>query len=453
MEQIDDPLPGILILLDSIFQAPSDFSIYFGLLGLIILLFVSALISGSETAFFSLSSSQLEEIDIFNNARSKRIMKVLQKPKQLLATILITNNFVNVAIVILSAYITGMVFNFSAFPILGFIFEVVIVTFVLLLLGEITPKVYANQYNIRFAMQVITPLFFIHSSIQPLSKVLAFSTTLVDRRISKKGHDISKSELDDAIELTTGDVSYEEEKNMLKGIVKFSDMETSEIMKARVDISAFDLEDSFTEIMSLVIQSGFSRIPVYKESVDHIEGILYIKDLLPFLSEGQSFEWQSLIRPAFFVPENKKINELLQEFRQKKIHLAIVVDEYGGTSGLVTLEDILEEIVGEINDEFDDIDSDIDFEKINDHTYIFEAKTSINDFCKVLKIDTEIFEDIEGDYDTMAGLVLELHGNIPKKGTQVSHQAYKFEILSLDYRRIKKIKVNIDKEGKQIEKA
>lgn len=447
MEQIDDPFPGIFILLDSIFQAPSDFSIYFGLLGLIILLLASALISGSETAFFSLSSSQLEEIDLLNNTRSKRITKLLQKPKHLLATILIANNFVNVAIVILSAYITGMVFNFSSFPVLGFIFEVVIVTFILLLLGEITPKVYANQYNIRFANQVIIPLYFIHSILRPLSKVLAFSTSIVDRRISKKGHDISKSELDDAIELTTGDISNEEEKNMLKGIVKFSDMETSEIMKARVDISAIDIEDSFTNIMNIVVQSGFSRIPAYKESVDQIEGILYIKDLLPYLNEGQDFEWKTLIRPVLFVPENKKINELLQEFRQKKIHLAIVVDEYGGTSGLVTLEDILEEIVGEINDEFDDSESEIDYEKINDNTYIFEAKTSINDFCKVLKIDDELFEDVEGDYDTMAGLVLELHGNIPKKGTTVGHRYFKFEILSLDYRRIKKIKVSIEKEG------
>lgn len=448
MEQIDDPFPGIFILLDSIFQAPSDFSIYFGLLGLFILLLGSALISGSETAFFSLSSSQLEEIDTLNNSKSQRIIKLLNKPKQLLASILIANNFVNVAIVILSAYMTGILFNFSAFPVLGFIFEVVVVTFILLLLGEITPKVYANQYNIRFAMQVITPLYFIHNIIRPLSKTLAFSTSLVDRRISKKGHDISKSDLDDAIELTTGDISNEEEKNMLKGIVKFSDMETSEIMKARVDIEAIDLEESFGDIMSLVVQSGFSRIPVYKESVDQIEGILYIKDLLPYLTENQNFEWQKLIRPVFFVPENKKINELLQEFRQKKIHLAIVVDEYGGTSGLVTLEDILEEIVGEINDEFDDLESEIDYEKINDHSYIFAAKTSINDFCKVLKIDDEIFEDVEGDYDTMAGLVLELHGNIPKKGTIVKHKQFKFEILSLDYKRIKKIKVVIENEGK-----
>ncbi|NPD44735.1 gliding motility-associated protein GldE [Lentimicrobium sp. L6] len=405
---------------------------------------ISALISGSETAFFSLSSSQLEEIYVMDNSKSQRIIKLLNKPKQLLATILIANNFINVAIVILSAYITGMVFNFSGFPILGFIIEVVIVTFLLLLLGEITPKVYANQYNIRFALQVSNPIYIIHNAIKPLSRILAFSTSVVDRRISKKGHDISKSELDDAIELTSGDITYEEEKSMLKGIVKFSDMETSEIMKARVDISAIDLEDEYADILKLLIQSGYSRIPVYKESLDQIKGILYIKDLLPYLNEKPNFEWQELIRPAFFVPENKKINELLQEFRQKKIHLAIVVDEYGGTSGLVTLEDILEEIVGEINDEFDDLESDVDFEKIDDYTYVFEAKTSINDFCKVLKIDDDIFDEVEGDYDTIAGLVLELYGNIPKKGMKVMHHQYTFEVITLDYKRIKKIKVFIE---------
>ncbi len=448
MDQIDDPLPGLFFLLNSIFQAPTDLSLYIALLGLVLLLMISALISGSETAFFSLSSSQLEEIYVMDNSKSKTILKLLNKPKQLLATILIANNFINVAIVILSAYITGMVFNFSSFPIVGFIIEVVIVTFILLLLGEITPKVYANQYNIRFALQVSKPISLIHNIIKPLSKVLAFSTAIVDRRISKKGHDISKSELDDAIELTSGDVTYEEEKNMLKGIVKFSDMETSEIMKARVDISAIDWEDEFSDILKLLIESGYSRIPVFKESLDNIKGILYIKDLLPYLNEKSNFEWQHLIRPAFFVPENKKINELLQEFRQKKIHLAIVVDEYGGTSGLVTLEDILEEIVGEINDEFDDIESDIDFEKIDDKTYIFAAKTSVNDFCKVLKIDDEIFDEIEGDYDTIAGMVLELYGNIPQKGTKVNHHHYTFEVVTLDYKRIKKIKVFIGKEEK-----
>lgn len=443
MEQADDPFPGLLIILDSLSQAPLDISIYIGLLTLVILLLLSALISGSETAFFSLTNLQFEEIDLLDNSKSKRIIELLKKPKQLLATILIVNNFINVAIVILAAYITGILFDFSQFPIIGFIIEVVIVTFILLLLGEITPKVYANQYNLKFALQVVTPVYFIHKTLKPLSRVLAFSTAIVDKRITKKGHDISKSELDEAIEITAGGVSSEDEKNMLKGIVKFADMETSEIMKARVDVSAIDFKDSYSDIMEYVILSGFSRIPVYTDSLDNVKGVLYIKDLLPYLDEKNGFEWNHLIRPAFFVPENKRINELLQEFREKKIHLAIVVDEYGGTSGIVTLEDILEEIVGEINDEFDEMHSDVDFEKIDDKTYIFEAKTSLIDFSKVMKIDADIFDDVEGDYDSLAGLLLELHGNIPRKGTKVSHNNFSFEVLSLDYKRIKKIKVEI----------
>ena len=443
MEQIDDPFPNLLIILESFAQFPADYSLYISLLALVILLLLSALISGSETSFFSLNSVQLEELDLLDSSRSKKIILLLKKPKQLLATILIANNFVNVAIVILSAYITAMLFSFANYPILGFFIEVIIVTFILLLLGEITPKIYANQYNVKFALQVSGIIFIIHKTLVPLSRVLAFSTSVVDKRITKKGHDISKSDLDEAIELTTGEESTEEEKNMLKGIVKFADMETSEIMKARVDVLAIDYDSPFDEIMKSVILSGFSRIPVYQESLDKIEGVLYVKDLLPYLNESSSFKWNKLIRPAFFIPENKKINELLQEFREKKIHLAIVVDEYGGTSGIVTLEDILEEIVGEINDEFDDIHSEIEFERIDDKTYIFAAKTSIIDFSKVLKIDEDVFDDIEGDYDSLAGLLLEIYGNIPKKGTKVSHANYHFEVLELDYKRLKKIKIEI----------
>jgi putative hemolysin len=438
LEQIDDPLSGFFTLIDSFIHTPFDSSIFLGLAAIVVLLFMSAFISGSETAFFSLSSSQIDEIEAKDDAISRKIIKLLNQPKQLLATILISNNFINVAIVILSAYITSIVFDFSDFPVLGYIFEVILVTFILLLLGEITPKVYANQNNQKFARLVVAPLTLIYLSIRPLSKILAFSTAIVDKRIAKKGHDISKSELDDAIELTTSDTQNEEEKNMLKGIVKFSDMETSEIMKARVDISAIDIEENFNEIIEKVVNLGYSRIPVYHDSLDDIRGVLYVKDLLPYMNEPKNYEWQHLIRPSFFVPENKKINELLQEFRSKKIHLAIVVDEYGGTSGLVTLEDILEEIVGEINDEFDEIDSDIDYEQIDEHTYIFEAKTSLHDFCKVIKIDNNLFDDIDGDFDTLAGLVLEKYANLPKKGVQVQHGNHTFEIYSLDFKRIKK---------------
>jgi len=443
VEQIDDPFPGLFFIINSVAQAPLDYNLLVSLLVLIILLFFSALISGSETSFFSLNSVQLEEISLMNTSKSKLIIQLLNKPKQLLASILIANNFVNVAIVILSAFITSQLFNFAEYPVFGFVIEIVLVTFILLLLGEITPKIYANQYNVRFALMVSKPLSFIHKILLPLSKILAFSTAIVDKRITKKGHDISKSELDDAIELTVGEDSSKEEKDMLKGIVKFADMETSEIMKARVDISAINYTDSFKDVMGMVIKSGFSRIPVYRDSLDKIEGILYIKDLLPYFDEPSKFEWTHLIRQVFFIPENKKVNELLQEFRKKKIHLAIVVDEYGGTAGLITLEDILEEIVGEINDEFDLENSNVDFEKINNNTYVFAAKTSIIDFSKVLEIDEDIFDDIEGDYDSLAGLFLEIFGNIPQKGSTVSYRDYFFEVIELDYKRIKRIKVTV----------
>ncbi|MCK5775588.1 MAG: gliding motility-associated protein GldE [Bacteroidales bacterium] len=444
MEQIDDPFPDLFFIINSVGQAPLDYNLLMSLLALVILLFFSALISGSETSFFSLNSVQLEEIDLMDTSKSKLLISLLNRPKQLLATILIANNFVNVAIVILSAFITGLIFNFAEFPIIGFVIEIVLVTFILLLLGEITPKIYANQHNVKFALMVTKPLSFIHKILLPLSKVLAFSTAIVDKRITKKGHDISKSELDDAIELTVGENSSKEEKDMLKGIVKFADMETSEIMKARVDISAINYADSINDVMAMVVKSGFSRIPVFQESLDKIVGILYIKDLLPYFDEPSKFEWTHLIRQVLFIPENKKVNELLQEFRKKKIHLAIVVDEYGGTSGLITLEDILEEIVGEINDEFDLESTNIDFEKINSTTYVFAAKTSIIDFSKVLEIDEDIFDDIEGDYDSLAGLFLELFGNIPQKGSTVSFQDYKFEVIELDYKRIKRIKITVD---------
>ena len=443
MEQIDDPFPGLFIIINSVAQAPLDYNILVSLFVIVILLFFSALISGSETSFFSLNSVQLDEIDLMNTPKSKLLIRLLNKPKQLLATILIANNFINVAIVILSAFIIGLVFDFTEFPIIGFVIEIVLVTFILLLLGEIIPKIYANQYNVKFALMVTKPLSFIHKILLPLSRVLAFSTAIVDKRITKKGHDISKSELDDAIELTVGEDSSKEEKDMLKGIVKFADMETSEIMKARVDISAINYTDTFNDVMGMLIKSGYSRIPVFQESLDKIVGILYIKDLLPYFDEPSKFEWTHLIRQVFFIPENKKVNELLQEFRKKKIHLAIVVDEYGGTSGLITLEDILEEIVGEINDEFDLEHANIDFEKINNTTFVFAAKTSIIDFSKVLEIDEDIFDDIEGDYDSLAGLFLEIFGNIPQKGSIVNFQDYQFEVIELDYKRIKRIKVKV----------
>lgn len=401
------------------------------------------MVSGSETAFFSLNSVDLHELSDKKDKSHQRIRSLLHKPKNLLATILIANNFVNVGIIMLSAYLIKEYLDFTEFPVTGFIIQVVVVTFILLLFGEIMPKIYANQNRVRFAMGVSAPMFFINKFLSPLSRALSVSTNIIDKRILKRGHLVSLSQLGEAIELSADEHTTEEEKNMLKGIARFADIETSEIMKMRMDIVSVEIDTPFTELIQTISESGFSRIPVYEESMDKIKGVIYIKDLLPYLNNGDDFNWAALLRSPFYVPENKRINELLDEFRQKKIHLAIVVDEYGGTSGIITLEDVLEEIVGEISDEFDLLDDDIEYEKINENTYIFAAKTSIIDFCKVLKIEDDIFYEVDGDFDSIAGLFLELLGNIPKKGTRVTHHNYIFTVESLDHRRIKKLKVEI----------
>jgi gliding motility-associated protein GldE len=445
-----DPLSGILLNINhSLFRTPFDLSLLFYLALLLLLIAVSAMVSGSETAFFSLSPNDLNELSDKKNKKYQKINALLEKPKNLLASILIANNFVNVAIIILSAYIIDQSFNFSAFPIIGFIIKVLVVTFILLLFGEIMPKIYANQNSLRFVLKSAIPMFAINNFLSPLSRALSLSTAIIDKRISKKGHQVSLSQLDEAIEISTDEYSTEEEKNILKGIAKFADIEASEIMKVRMDIIALDISTPFSEVIALILESGFSRIPVYEENVDKIKGVIYIKDLLPYLNNPDEFAWFELIRAPFYVPENKKINELLDEFRQKKIHLAIVVDEYGGTSGIITLEDVLEEIVGEISDEFDVLDDDVEYEKINDHTFIFSGKTSIIDFCKVLKINDDIFYEVEGDFDSIAGLFLELYGNIPKKGTRIKHHNYSFTVDSLDNRRIKKLKIEIDHEASE----
>jgi len=286
-------------------------------------------------------------------------------------------------------------------------------------------------------------MFFISKLLSPFSRALSMSTIIIDKRIAKKGHLVSLSQLGEAIDLSADEQTTEEEKNILKGIAKFADIETSEIMKVRMDIVAVEIDTPFLKLIETISDSGFSRIPVYEENMDTIKGVIYIKTLLPYLNSADDFDWTPLLRTPFYVPENKKINELLDEFRSKKIHLAIVVDEYGGTSGIITMEDVLEEIVGEISDEFDVLDDDIDFEKINDNTYIFAAKTSIIDFCKVLKIEDDIFYEVEGDFDSIAGLFLELYGNIPKKGIRIVHHNFIFTVESLDNRRLKKLKVEI----------
>lgn len=400
---------------------------------LLLLLFSSAAISGSEVAYFSLTPGQLEEL---RQKGYEKVCNLYKKPEKLLATILISNNFVNVGIVILSSYLVDSLFDFSFNPLLGFFIQVVVVTFVILLFGEIIPKLYANRSAMSMAIHMAAPLTFLGFLFRPISALLIGSTSIISKRIAKK-NSISIDQLSKALELTK-DSEINEEKDILEGIVRFSNIYAIDIIQPRINVIAIDQEDRFNHIKEMIVEHGYSRIPVYDENLDNIVGILYIKDLLPYLGETEEFKWQSLIRPAYFVPETKKINDLLEEFQSKKVHLAIVVDEYGGTSGIVTMEDILEEIVGEINDETDE--KERMYIKIKNNAFIFEGHTLLNDFEKITGLEDNSFEDIEGEADTLAGLILEIKGELPKKNDIITYKEHKFTILDVDNRRIKKIK-------------
>lgn len=426
------------------FLQPLTLQVLIGILSMIFLLYLSAMISGSEIAFFSLNPTDMHKVRNSQGKRNKMIIELLEKPKSLLATILIANNFVNVAIVILSTYISAELFDLSINAILAFLIQVVIVTALILLFGETIPKMYATRKPLSFALMMAGVLKSLTWLLRPLTLLLVRSTNIFDKKLARKNLNITMSDLNDAIEITSDETTPEDERKILKGIVKFGDIEVKEIMKSRVDVVAVEHHTKFSDLLKIIIDSGYSRIPVYKDSFDAIEGILYVKDLLPHLSKGNNFEWYKLIRDAFFVPENKKINDLLQEFQETKVHLAIIVDEYGGTSGIVTLEDIIEEIVGEISDEFDNIEDDIEFERLGDNTYIFEGKTSINDFCKIINIEDDVFNEVKGESDTLAGLILEMEGKIPEKDHKIVFKQFTFEIAAADERRIQKVKITIN---------
>lgn len=413
------------------------FSLDVALCFIVIVIFIccSALVSGSEVAFFSLSSKDLEDIN--NN----RVKKLLDKPNELLATILIVNNFINVGIVVVSAYLTSIALKFPDNSNLEFIFQVVVITTVLVLFGEITPKVYANNNAKYFSKLMSRPLMVLKKIFSPLIYVLVTTTTFIDRRLILRNHEVSVEDITKALDITEHE-SQEDERRMLRSIVEFGNTDVKEVMCSRVDVLAIEQDTKFKEVLNIIIRSGFSRIPVFKEQFDHVVGILYIKDLIPHLNETDNFHWISLCRQPFFVPETKMINDLLKDFQLKKNHMAIVVDEYGGTSGIVTLEDLLEEIVGEINDEFD-IDENI-YSKLDERTYIFEGKILLNDFIKIVKGDIDSFEKVKGDADSLAGLVLEIEGRIPKIGNVCKVPPYTIIVESSDARRIKRLKVIID---------
>ena len=408
-----------------------------GMVVVAILLFCSAMISGSEVAFFSLGPKHLNTLKIQPSRKEQLVLKHLEKPERLLASILITNNFINVGIVIIASFVTGTLFNFSGSPVLGFLIQVIIITFLLLIFGEIIPKVYAIRFAPNFARRMAIPLVVLDRVFQPLIFILVKSTRLVNRRLAKKGQNISMEDLSEALDLATDVV--QDEKEMLEGIVRFSNLEVSEIMKPRTDVIAVDLQTDLKALIRVIIDSGFSRIPVYEETSDNLRGILYVKDLLPHINKQNKFNWQELIRDPFFVPETKKINDLLKEFQEKKIHLAIVVDEYGGTEGIVTMEDILEEVVGEITDESDEEEEF--YRRIDARTTIFKGKTLLNDFYKVTELHDELFDDVKGDAETVAGLILELKGGFPRVNDIVQCKNVEFTVLDMDKRRIKEIKV------------
>jgi len=443
LETIDpDPLPNLLSIIIDTFYKGFSAEVAVSFLFFVALIVGSAMVSGSETAFFSMTPGDLDKLRNKHDKTSKLILKLRDIPKKLLATILITNTFINVAIVILSTYITAQMFSLETNPVLTFVFQVVVVTSLILVFGEIIPKILANRQPVKVAVMMASTLKFLVIFFKPLSSILVSSTNIIDKRLSSIGQSISMSDISEAIDITNKD-SDDDEKSILKGIATFGEKEASEIMRSRVNVTAIDIESGFEDVVNVVLESGFSRIPVYKENFDHVQGLLYIKDLLPYLNKKTTVKWQKLIRPAFFVPENKKINDLLQEFREKKIHLAIVVDEYGGTSGIITLEDIIEEIVGEIHDEYDKERAPFSYEKLSEDTYLFEAKTPLNDLCKILGIDDETFDEVKGESDSLGGLILEIEGKIPEKGSKISLGRFDFEVTDSDERKINEVKVVI----------
>jgi gliding motility-associated protein GldE len=443
----DYPL-SYLILISGIGINIPDFKVVIGILVIIILLIGSALMSASEVAFFSLGPEDLENLKINRDKKSKTVLKLYSNPEKLLSTVLVANNTVNIAIVLLAAFISLRIFDFSSEPVLGFIINVVIITFLLLFFGEVMPKVYASRNHIKIALLMAYPLTLLEKVFKPVTSLLIFSSSFVKKRTGTRRSNISMDDLSDALELTSE--YFAEDEKILKGIVNFGNINVSAIMCSRTDVTAIDIKYGFDKIVPIIINSGFSRIPVYSGSFDSVKGILYAKDVLPYTNNPGSFKWQALLRPPYFVPETKKINDLLKEFQTKKIHMAVVIDEYGGTSGIVTLEDILEEIVGEITDESDE--DQLLFRKLDEKTYIFEAKILLNDFCKVLNINEELFEEVRGESETLAGLILELTGEIPLKDQVIKYGDFIFRIESADRRRIKEIRVEINKNDGDVQK-
>lgn len=432
-----DPEPFSLIINTLAIET----SIAFGVVLLFVLLLCSALVSGAEVALFSLTQTDIEKASQENSKQIEIISKLLDRPKKLLATILVANNFINIAIVILFAYLGSYFFEGISSAITRFVIEVVIVTFLILLFGEILPKIYASRNRVKFAKFMAYPLRVLDVIISPISLPMRSITIAMHNRLGKQKSNLSVDQLSQALELASDEDTTKEEQKILQGIVSFGNTDTKQVMQPRIDIFALEESQKLTDIFAEIVKHGFSRIPVYKDNVDNIIGVLYAKDLLPYLDRKQ-FDWRTLLREPFFVPENKKLDDLMVEFQEKKVHLAIVVDEYGGTSGIVSLEDVIEEIVGDISDEFDD--EDLTFSKLDDKNYVFEGKTTLKDFYRIIKLEDEtVFESKKGEAETIAGFVLEISGSFPKLGSKIKFENYVFVIEALDKKRIQQIKVTL----------
>ncbi|WKK86803.2 gliding motility-associated protein GldE [Marivirga arenosa] len=436
---MEDPFPSILIL-TSLAESGNHWFYIINILLMMFLLLMSALVSGSEVAFFSLSHEDLAKCKVSSSPKQQTILELLKNPKRLLATILILNNFINVAIVTLSTYVTWEIVGTKETEGLLVVSLTAIITFLIVFYGEIVPKVYANQNNLSFATRMSLALNFSAKIFSPLSISLMSISNIIEKRVEQKGFSVSLDELHHALEITADKDTTEEEKGILKGIVNFGTLSVRQVMRSRLDITAFDIEDDYHKLMDQINKSGFSRIPVYCDTIDKIEGILYVKDLLPYIEKEEDFEWQKLLRPGFFVPESKKVDSLLKDFQEKRVHMAIVVDEYGGTSGLITLEDVIEEIVGEINDEFDE-DVDVAYNKLDDYTYIFEGRTSLNDFCKIINEEVNVFDEVKGESESLGGLLLELNSKLPRTGEKIKYKNFTFTVVAVDQKRIKRVRV------------
>lgn len=427
--------PPSLLFINSL-----DFNVIIGFFGIMILLFFAALISGAEVAFFSLSSQDLEKSSIKNPRKSQLISYLLDRPKKLLATLLVANNVINITIVLLYIKISTHFFSGIQYIEVRLLLKVILIAFIILFFGEVLPKIIASRNNVKFANATVYFIAFLEKMLSPISLPMRFLTRYLQKKLGKEKSNFSVDQLSQALELTSSDETSSEEQKILEGIVSFGNTETKQVMSPRIDIFALENDETFSDVLSKVVEKGYSRIPVYKDNIDHIEGVLFVKDLIPHIDKVD-FDWLTLLRQPFFVPENKKLDNLLKDFQRMKSHLAIVVDEYGGTSGLVSLEDIIEEIVGDISDEFDD--EDINFSQIDEKNFLVEGKIYLKDFYRIIDVDEAVFEERKGEAETLAGLILEILGNFPKKGQQVQFAKCIFTVELVDKKRIKQIKVTL----------